>query len=305
MASSSSTISTTRTILVTGGNRGIGKALCQRLLKEYPDTHVFLGSRNIMKGEQAAQDILQKLKDKDNDNDNDDYSNRLNVIEMDVSNKQSVETAANVINESTSYKSKLPFYAIVNNAGRGWDPPYKQTMDTNYFGTRNVNNVFGKLVQPGGRIVNISSASGPSWLSQQSRDIKIKLSQPWKYFNSIKELDDLAKSIKLTDDTYGISKAFINAYTVLHAKEEGRNDSSSRIIVNAVTPGFIATDMGKPLGATKSPHDGCTPILFALFDKELEESFPTGRYYGSDCKRSPLDTYRGPGEPVYEGPDWE
>ena len=87
MASSSSTISTTRTILVTGGNRGIGKALCQRLLKEYPDTHVFLGSRNIMKGEQAAQDILQKLKDKDNDNDNDDSYNRLNVIEMDVPNK--------------------------------------------------------------------------------------------------------------------------------------------------------------------------------------------------------------------------
>ena len=39
-------------------------------------------------------------------------------------------------------------------------------------------------------------------------------------FNSIKELDDFAKSMKLTDDTYGISKALINAYTVLHAKEE-------------------------------------------------------------------------------------
>ena len=27
-----------------------------------------------------------------------------------------------------------------------------------------------------------------------------------------------------------------------------------------------------------------------------------GRYYGSDAKRSPLDKYRSPGSPPYEGP---
>jgi carbonyl reductase 1 len=60
--------------------------------------------------------------------------------------------------------------------------------------------------------------------------------------------------------------------------------------------------MGAPLGATNPVEKGMKPPLFALFDKELE-STPTGRYYGSDCKRSPVNVYRGPGDPVFVGPD--
>jgi hypothetical protein len=33
----------------------------------------------------------------------------------------------------------------------------------------------------------------------------------------------------------------------------------------------------------------------------LFENVPTGRYYGSDCLRSPIHVYRGPGDPPYEG----
>jgi carbonyl reductase 1 len=37
--------------------------------------------------------------------------------------------------------------------------------------------------------------------------------------------------------------------------------------------------------------------MFLLFD----ESGGSGRYYGSDGVRSPLDRYRAPGSPPFEG----
>jgi carbonyl reductase 1 len=73
--------------------------------------------------------------------------------------------------------------------------------------------------------------------------------------------------------------------------------------ISLSTPGLIASDMGKAIGATKPCSKGAIPPVYLLLSSDLE-TIPTGRYYGSDSKRSPLDEYRGPGDPVYEGPDW-
>lgn len=81
------------------------------------------------------------------------------------------------------------------------------------------------------------------------------------------------------------------------------SESSDGLIINSVTPGFIATDMGKALGATKPIIEGAKPPVHLLMSSDMEH-IPSGRYYGSDCIRSPLDVYRGPGDPPYEGPDW-
>jgi hypothetical protein len=37
-----------------------------------------------------------------------------------------------------------------------------------------------------------------------------------------------------------------------------------------------------------------------MMDEDLIPKTPTGRYYGSDCVRSPLSSYRGPGDPPFE-----
>ena len=54
------------------------------------------------------------------------------------------------------------------------------------------------------------------------------------------------------------------------------------------------------IGATSTPAMGGGPPVHLLMDPVLE-MLPTGRYYGSDCGRSPLRVYRGPGQPPYEG----
>ena len=266
-----------KTVLVTGGNRGIGLAICQRILEETSDVKVLLGSRDLGRGQQAAELLKKQISN---------CQDRLEVIEMDTSSDESVKKAASQIDS---------LYGIVNNAG----VIDGDCINTNYFGPRRVNDALeGVLQRPGGRIVNIASASGPNHVARLKGDLKEKLAKPWKIKGGIPELDELAHTLSKTSNDYGTSKALLNAYTRLHAKAE------PDLVINSVTPGFIASDMGKALGATKPTADGAIPTVNLLLNEEFT-SIPTGRYYGSDTKRSPLDVYRGPGDPVYEGPDWE
>jgi hypothetical protein len=80
------------------------------------------------------------------------------------------------------------------------------------------------------------------------------------------------------------------------------------LIVNACTPGFIETDltrvMAQKAGKTpqemgmKSPEAGAVSCLHLLFS-DLHGA--RGQYFGSDAIRSPIDKYRGPGDPPYTG----
>ena len=100
---------------------------------------------------------------------------------------------------------------------------------------------------------------------------------------------------------YGLSKACANAYTLHLARE------NPRLVINACTPGFIATDLtrhyeegrGQALEAmgAKTPREGADSTLFLLFGAPEG----SGHYYGSDARRSPLDRYRAPGSPAYDG----
>jgi len=272
----------------SGGNKGIGKAICQMLLEKYPDVHVILGSRNEGRGNDAVKDITSSLG-------TNKCHGRLEVLQMDTSSDESVRTAADRITGT--------LYGIVNNAGVHSDSDIKLTVGTNYLGPKRVSEaLLDKLERPGGRIVNISSASAPMFVqSCTNQDLVAKLSEPWTISGGIQELDEISTShhdenVIGSNNAYGYSKALLSAYTWLFARDH------PDLIVNAITPGFINTDMTSGWGATNSPEKGAIPPVWLLMSDELTK-VPTGRYYGSDCKRSPWNVYRGPGDPVYEGPD--
>lgn len=169
----------------------------------------------------------------------------------------------------------------------------------NYFGPRRVNDALAKyLKRRGGRIVNVASASGPNFLESlsETNPLKQQLSQPWTLSDGIRELDQIATNYATeVENGYGFSKALLNAYTCLYAK------ANHDLIVNSCTPGFIATDLTAGTAAKDPPSKGAVPPCYLLMDDDFIPNQPTGRYYGSDCKRSPMHFYRSPGDPPYEG----
>ena len=90
-------------------------------------------------------------------------------------------------------------------------------------------------------------------------------------------------------------------------RQGGLARENPELKVNAVTPGFIATDLTTPFaearGQTpqemgmKTPHEGATATLHLLFGALEGNAW----YYGSDAERSPLHRYRAPGDPPYTG----
>lgn len=179
----------------------------------------------------------------------------------------------------------------------GFDWTVEEQVTTNYFGPRRVNEAFLPFLKcPGGRIVNVSSASGPNYVSSLPNGSKEKelLAKPWTIPGGIAQVDEMAKQTKSVSNGYGFSKALLNAYTHIHSKLE------KDLIINSVTPGYIVTDLTAGLGATNPPSKGAIPPCFLMMDEETIPTTPTGRYYGSDCIRSPISFYRGPGEAPYE-----
>ena len=188
-----------------------------------------------------------------------------------------------------------------------------EVLEVNLFGIKRVFDQFcGILDTEDARVVNVTSASGPNYLSSADPSIRRGLTDSratWEDILHVARLflknienastSDRARKASLT---YGFSKACANALTVFQAR------LFPSIAINACTPGFIDTDLTRQLASMtgrdpadmdmKLPRDGVESTLFLLM---AAAPTITGWYLGSDCKRSPLDTYRAPGDPEFKG----
>lgn len=250
---------------------------------------MILGSRDPERGQVAVKEIVESI--------GGNCQERLEFLLLDTSSDDSVRLAAQTFHNKYGDQS---LYGIINNAGIGWGHSLEDTINTNYFGPRRVNEAFKKSLQtPKGRIVNVASASGPNYVNSlpASSPIKALLAEPWTIPGGIAEIDEMARNARTLlpkNEPYGASKALLNAYTVVHAKID------TDLIIHSVTPGFILTDLTAGAGATNPTSKGAVPPCFLMMDETVIPTAPTGRYFGSDCVRSPLAFYRGPGEPPYE-----
>ena len=94
----------TKHVLVTGGNSGIGLALCKLLVTER-GCNVLLGSRDLGRGLAAMKTIVDTFPD---------VWSKIEVLQVDVADTASVAAAAETL------KAKgVTLYGLVNNAGVG------------------------------------------------------------------------------------------------------------------------------------------------------------------------------------------
>ncbi|MDD9944306.1 MAG: hypothetical protein OXU20_24900 [Myxococcales bacterium] len=172
---------------------------------------------------------------------------------------------------------------------------------------------FLPLLDPAaGRIVNITSAAGPNFVSTCSPEQQRFFVDPEVEWSALEALihtsvamgdaKDAFAAAGLADGSpYGFSKACANSYTMLLAR------THPGLRINACTPGFIETDLTRPFAEAQGtspadmgmrpPSEGARSAMFLLFG----EPEGNGRYYGSDAVRSPLHKYRAPGDPAFEG----
>lgn len=227
--------------LVSGGNRGIGYEVVRQLAAL--GHTVILGARDPKKGQAAARALTA------------DVSGRVVAKKLDVVDAKRVNHLAAEVTEEFGRLDLL-----VNNAGIHYDTwqtatkadiegTVREAFETNLFGAWRLIKAFAPLMRRHrwGRIVNVSSGAG-----------------------------SLA-SMGAGTPAYSTSKAALNALTKIVAAEL----RSSGILVNAVCPGWVATDMG---GAGGRPvEEGAAGIVWAA---TLPDDGPTGGFFRD---RRPLD----------------
>jgi len=137
-------------VLISGGNRGIGREVARQLADlEY---NVVIGSRDLEKGEEAAREL----------------GPAVSALQLDVTDEESIVRCVASIAEDPGRIDVL-----VNNAGvagGGWSTSaidvdldeVRQTLETNLFGAWRLTEEALPLMRKNGygRIVNISSGMG-------------------------------------------------------------------------------------------------------------------------------------------------
>ena len=145
-------------IIVTGANQGIGLGIVRRLLSEYDETFLILAARSLEKGEQSVSLLLDENKT---------WKNRLITLKLDVELDDSVAEASEKIHSVFDGISE-PIHCLINNAGVGDSYlSMQRVLDVNTWGVKRVCEAFLPLIsKKQGRIVNVTSASGPNFVAK-------------------------------------------------------------------------------------------------------------------------------------------
>lgn len=226
--------------LVTGANKGIGKAVAKGLLQR--GIIVLLGSRNEERGREAAAELAKEA-----------AVGSMEAVQLDVTDAASIATAAALIHKRFG---KLDI--LVNNAGThggGRSKPgeatadeFRQVYETNVFGVVAVTNAMLPLLlaSRAGRIVNMSSLRG--------------------------SLGDEGAFAGTPSISYSSSKTALNAVTVHYA----RAFSDTALKINAAAPGHVATDFNGFSGK-KTPAEGAA--IAVRLATEIGDNGPTGGFF--------------------------
>ncbi|RJL31932.1 SDR family oxidoreductase [Bailinhaonella thermotolerans] len=242
-----------RVALVSGANKGIGRAVAERL--GALGMTVLVGARDAGRGEEAARELRAAGHD-------------AHAITLDVTAEDTVRAAAATVEERFGRLDVL-----VNNAGitgSGRVSPEKATdqipsavpldmvravFETNVFGVIALTNAMLPLLRrsPAARIVNVSSHAASLTLT----------SDPDGPFSAL-----------LPSAAYTPSKAVLNALTVQYANEL-REDG---ILVNAAAPGYVDTDINDHNGFL-TPAEGAAVIVRLA---TLGPGGPTAGFFAED-----------------------
>mmetsp|Transcript_20286 Transcript_20286/g.62503 ORF Transcript_20286/g.62503 Transcript_20286/m.62503 type:complete len:297 (+) Transcript_20286:285-1175(+) len=281
-------------VLVTGGTRGIGRAVVEALSKE--GILVFAGCRNRADGDALAASLASE-----------NGVSGVLPVQLDVTDPASVAAAVeDVKGKLQTLEPLVTLDAIVNNAGvlleREGTPladVVEDTLRVNFDGVVSVTEAFLPLVSDGAHVVHVSSNSGARVHGKLSSETRAAVDAA-PGTAALRELFTLLSREAAATGTveatpiYGMSKCALNAYTRLSAGEAPR-----RIRVNACSPGFCRTDIAGATTYTREPKDaalGATVIIKLLLGELAPDA--TGRFFKEvSAPGTPLERSKSREEP--------
>ena len=237
--------------LVTGANKGIGRQIAAELAAR--GFTVLVGARDLEQGRRAAEGI----------------GARARAIQLDVTSSTSIAAAASRIRQELGRLDVLVNNAGISNAMPPGTPfqqviaaslpsivsidEVRKVFEVNVFGVIAVTQALLPLLReaPAGRIVNVSSSVG-----------------------SLAIMTDAKNPHPIRSVSYIPSKTALNAVTVNFANEL----AGTRVKVNAVCPGFVATDLNAFAGHRTVEQGARAAVRMAL----LDDAGPTGTFSDED-----------------------
>jgi NAD(P)-dependent dehydrogenase (short-subunit alcohol dehydrogenase family) len=234
-----------KTALITGANRGIGRASAKRFAAE--GFHVIVAARDEAQAAAVVQEIKQA-------------GGSAESVSLDLASDASIASAAKAL---AARHSKLD--VLVNNAAINrnmqdsiFDASKADIADslrTNALGPLELTKALLPLLKaaPAARIVNVSSTAG-------SIADTVDPNSPYGFIEAA---------------SYRFSKSALNAVTGMMAKTLRAAPETAAIKVNAMCPGWTKTDMGGE-NAPNTPEQAAA-LAFRL--GTLAANGPTGGFF--------------------------
>ncbi|QTG16951.1 SDR family NAD(P)-dependent oxidoreductase (plasmid) [Agrobacterium tumefaciens] len=234
-----------QSVLITGANRSIGLETARQLSKK--ELFVYLGSRDLEKGRSAVDDLIRN-----------GFEN-VKPVEIDVTKPETLSAARSLIEDE---RGKLDI--LISNAGvlgppvqHAVDTPIediRHILDTNLFGNINATRAFLNLLK-------LSESPRISLITSGLASLTLHSDPSWRFYD-VKQVGYMA------------SKAALNAYTVTLAYE--LKDLPFK--VNAIDPGFTATDFNNHIGTGTVESAAAFIIKHTLTGNDA----PTGQFFSND-----------------------
>ena len=145
----------TRTVIITGGNRGLGYECARNVLSANRDWQVILASRNQQRATDAASALSTETR-----------NGNISTLELDLASLNSVRRFAEAVHNRLDTDTLPPLEALVCNAGiqqttgtTYTEDGFEPTFGVNHLGHFLLVNLLLDRIQSSGRVVFVSSGA--------------------------------------------------------------------------------------------------------------------------------------------------
>ncbi|XP_046750540.1 carbonyl reductase [NADPH] 1-like [Diprion similis] len=255
-----------RVAVVTGGNKGIGLAIVKGLCQKF-DGIVYLTARDETRGLAAVEQLKKEgLNPK--------------FHQLDVTDDSSVNNFKKYLSDTYGGLDVLVNNAAIAFKNNATDPFFFQASETvkvNYFSLVRVCEALFPLLKPHARVVNLSSSAGH--LSRiPGAELKARFANPDLTQDELNQImNEFIEAAKTNshqesgwvNSAYSASKVAVSALSRIQQKKFDK-DTREDLVINAVHPGYVDTDMTSHKGPLTPERGAQAPIYLALLPKNTD-----------------------------------